>query len=281
MWALQHWANIHLHTHDSPYIKQTSIHTALKWPLISCSNKVYCDVRLRCYFLIQIGSISNANNNSNNIINWTFNSNYLIYIIPHYIFSLSTFWGGPRSQIFGGVPGLRFFGGVPGLRVFGGVPGLRFLGGSQVSDFQGGPRYQIFGGVLGLRFLGVPSLSKGKNFWHQIWLDTCSDWKKKFWRGTPPVKGKFLTPDLAWYMFRLGKKILSRDPPPWNSKKLLWLCSGQYASCVHAGGLSCLNIFLKSLIYKVYHSSNIHSIRMNSLALKQFELTGSDLYYKL
>ena len=45
------------------------------------------------------------------------------------------------------------------------------------------------GGVPGLRFGGggVPSLSKGKNFWHQIWLDTCSDW---------------------------GKKILSRDPPP-------------------------------------------------------------------
>ena len=28
---------------------------------------------------------------------------------------------------------------------------------------------------------------KGKNFWHQIWLDTCSDWKKKFFcQGTPP-----------------------------------------------------------------------------------------------
>ena len=67
--------------------------------------------------------------------------------------------GGPRSQIFGGgVPGLRFLGG-------GGVPGLRFSGG-------GG------GGSL--------SLSKGKNFWHQIWLDTCSDWKKKCFVEGPP-----------------------------------------------------------------------------------------------
>ena len=34
----------------------------------------------------------------------------------------------------------------------------------------------------------LPPPSKGKNFWHQIWLDTCSDWKKKFFfRGTPPL----------------------------------------------------------------------------------------------
>ena len=36
------------------------------------------DARLRYYFLIQTGSLSNSNNNSNNIINQTFNSNYLI-----------------------------------------------------------------------------------------------------------------------------------------------------------------------------------------------------------
>ena len=55
--------------------------------------------------------------------------------------------------------------------------------------------------------------SKGKNFWHQIWLDTCSDRKKFFCQGPPPH--------------------------PRNSKKLLWLRGGRYASCVHAGGLSC------------------------------------------
>ena len=57
----------------------------------------------------------------------------------------------------------------------------------------------------------LPPPSKGKIFWHQIWLDTCSDWKKNFCGGTPPR----------------------------NSKKLLWLRGGRYASCVHAGGLSC------------------------------------------
>ena len=62
---------------------------------------------------------------------------------------------------------------------------------------------------------GTPPPSKGKIFWHQIWLDTCSDWKKNFFFEGPP-------------------------PLPRNSKKLLWPRGGQYASCVHAGGLSCL-----------------------------------------
>ena len=31
-------------------------------------------------------------------------------------------------------------------------------------------------------FPGGPSPTKGKNFWHQIWLDTCSDWKKKIFK---------------------------------------------------------------------------------------------------
>ena len=62
---------------------------------------------------------------------------------------------------------------------------------------------------------GTPSpFSKGKHFWHQIWLDTCSDWKRNFCRGTPPpLKGKFLIPDLAWYMFRLEIKFFVETPP--------------------------------------------------------------------
>ena len=42
-------------------------------------------------------------------------------------------------------------------------------------------------------------------------------------------------------MFRLEKKYLSRDPipPTRNSKDSQWLRGGRYASCVHAGGLSC------------------------------------------
>ena len=92
--------------------------------------------------------------------------------------------------------------------------------GSQVSDFWGGiPGLRFSGGVPGLRFLGggVPSLSKGKIFWHQIWLDTCSDWEKKFLSRDPPPlsKGKNF-----WHQIWLHTCsdceffFLSRDPPP-------------------------------------------------------------------
>ena len=69
-------------------------------------------------------------------------------------------------------------GGYPIQPWTGGGPRSRWGGG-------GGARSQIFGGR------GVPSLSKGKNFWHQIWLDTCSDWEEKFLsRDSPLSKGK-------------------------------------------------------------------------------------------
>ena len=37
-----------------------------------------------------------------------------------------------------------------------------------------------------------------------------------------------------------GRGVPQVVPPPQNSKHLLRLCSGRYASCVHAGGLSCV-----------------------------------------
>ena len=100
-----------------------------------------------------------------------------------------------------------------------------------------------------------PPPSKGKNFWHQIWLDTCSDWKKKFLsRAAPhptPVKGKIFDTRFGLIHVQTGKKIFVErppppppPPPPRNSMKLLWLRGGRYASCVHAGGLSCIRCCL-------------------------------------
>ena len=190
-------------------------------------------------------------------------------------FSLFTFRGGrvPDPALDGGFPGLRFSGGVPGLRFSGGEGGR----GSQVSDFGGGwvPGLRFLGKLPGLRFLGgeggylvsvkgkifvtrfglihvqtrknffaegPPPRSKGKNFWqqiwidtcsdqknffcwgtppskgktfwHQIWLDTCADWEKFFCQGTPPVKGKFFDTRFGLIHVQTGKKIFVKRPPP-------------------------------------------------------------------
>ena len=118
--------------------------------------------------------------------------------------------GGPRSRS-GGVPGLRS-GGVPGP----GRGGPRSRGGTQ-SQVWGGTQSQVWRGYLvsgpggypvsvkgkffdtrfglihvqtGKKILSrdppPPTPRKGKNFWHQIWLDTCSDWQKKFLSREPP-----------------------------------------------------------------------------------------------
>ena len=114
----------------------------------------------------------------------------------------------------------------------GGVPDpAMYEGGSHVSDFPGGgPRSQIFqGGSQVSHFLGggvsvsdfrggggVPGLNKGKNFWHQIWLDTCSDREKNFCWGTPPfpVKGKIFDTRFGLIHVQTGKKNFCRGTPP-------------------------------------------------------------------
>ena len=92
-------------------------------------------------------------------------------------------------------------------------------GGPRSQIFGGSPRSQIFGGgVPGLRFsgggVGSPVSIKGKIFDTRSGLIHVQTGEKIFVEGPPP-------------------------PPPGNSKKLLWLRGGRYASCVHAGGLSC------------------------------------------
>ena len=150
---------------------------------------------------------------------------------------------GPRSQIFqggsqvpdflGGVPSLRFSGGGSQVSDFqGGVPGLRFSGGGlQVSDFWRGGGYQVSvkGKIFDTRFGLIhvqtgkkffcqrtpPPTRKGKNFWHQIWLDTCSDWEKIFVEGhRPPVKGKIFDTRFGLIHVQTGKKNFCQGTPP-------------------------------------------------------------------
>ena len=54
---------------------------------------------------------------------------------------------------------------TPGNHRISKIPKPKFVSAHSEQLFQGGP---------------PPPLSKGKNSWHWIWLDTCSDWKKKF-----------------------------------------------------------------------------------------------------
>ena len=64
---------------------------------------------------------------------------------------------------------------------------------------------------------GVPGLSKGKIFWHQIWLDTSSGWEKNFLsRDTPPpqVKGKIFDTRFGLIHVQTGKKNFVEGPPP-------------------------------------------------------------------
>ena len=80
---------------------------------------------------------------------------------------------------------------------------------------------------------------KGKIFDTRFGLIHVQTGKKKFCQGTPPLKGKFFDTRFGLIHVQTGKKIFFPRDPPWNSKDLLWLSGGRYASCVHAGGLSC------------------------------------------
>ena len=148
------------------------------------------------------------------------------------------FWGGPLSDFQGGVLVSDFWEGYQS-QIFGGIPSLRFSGGYPVSDFWGGGypvsdfrgvypvsvKVKIFDTRFGLIHVqtgkqifcqGTPSPdSKGKIFWHQIWLDTCSDWEKKFVEGPPPpVKGKIFDTRFGLIHVQTGEKIFCRGTPP-------------------------------------------------------------------
>ena len=131
--------------------------------------------------------------------------------------------GSPRSQIFWrGVPGLRFSGGGPRSQIFWGGPRSQiFWGGGCPVSIKG----KIFDTRFGLIHVqtgkkifcqGTPPPSKGKKFWHQIWLDTCSDWGKKiFVEGPPPPsKGKNFWHQIWLHTCSDWGKIFCRGTPP-------------------------------------------------------------------
>ena len=72
---------------------------------------------------------------------------------------------------------------------------------------------------------GYPVSVKGKIFDTRFGLIHVQTGKKNFLlRDPPPPTGKgetILTPDLAWYMFRLEKKFFVKGPPPTVKGKIL------------------------------------------------------------
>ena len=88
----------------------------------------------------------------------------------------SQVWGGTRSQVWG----------VPHLRSGGGPVVPR----SKEKNFD--TRFGLIHvqtGKKNIRRGTPPPHSEGKNFWHQIWLDTCSDRKKIFSQRDPLPPG--------------------------------------------------------------------------------------------
>ena len=110
-------------------------------------------------------------------------------------------WGGTRSQVWWGGTWSQV-GGVPSLRSEGGTP----------SQVQGLPH---------LRSGGVPHLRSGEY----------------------PISGLGGTPfqvrGVPHFRSGWGVPHLGSGVPPTDQHSELLLCGGRYASCVHAGGLSC------------------------------------------
>ena len=107
---------------------------------------------------------------------------------------------------------------------------------------------------------------KGKIFDTRFGLIHVQTGKKNFCRGKPPplpVKGKIFDTRFGLIHVQTGKKIFCRGTPP--QKKLLWLRGGRYASCVHAGGLSCL--------WKFSHC-DLNCTHTNNLALDLSHTSG-------
>ena len=65
--------------------------------------------------------------------------------------------------------------------------------------------------------------SKGKIFWHLIWLHTCLVGKKKiFPKGPPSVKGNFFDTRFGFIHVQMGKKNFSEGPPAPSKGKNFW-----------------------------------------------------------
>ena len=149
---------------------------------------------------------------------------------------LSTWRGGPRSQIFGphhyhiitGGEGWEYH--IIFTSLWGGTTSLpHHYWGDNTSlshHYRGGYLVSVKGKFFDTRFgfihvqMGKKSFSprdppsKGKFFWHQIWLNTCSDGKKNFFpRDPPPVKGKFFDTRFGFIHVQMGKIFFSEGTP--------------------------------------------------------------------
>ena len=167
------------------------------------------------------------------------------------LFVSSHLKGGTPSQVlcqslvpgpFQGVPQASFF-----LRSL--VPGLSGEGvpkPSQDGDTpgQGTPiQVRTWGGIPQDRVLPQPGMGYLPNKVKTRGGDTSGQGTPCTARdGVPPARS-------GWEYPRTGYPPLARDgvPPRIGQQRVYVLCGGQYASCIHATGLSCLHFFFSCL----------------------------------